>query len=1235
MALTMVLCIPAGGGAPAAHAAGHALGRPDLPKQRVDKVRTHTGLGAKAARARVAEAESANTAQAKRARAQQHAAWPSDATTTGRIPGKGTVKLTTGGLPVTVTHNREAKAAAGKIRIKTLTQTQAQAAGIEGVLLTASADQPGNAQVSVGYSGFASAYGGDWAGRLNLVQLPACAVTTPEKATCRTQTELGSHNDFRHQTLTAKVGLTATAAPRASGSSTKAATSPLATVLAVTAASTSGESSSGAGNYAASPLSASSSWEAGSSSGAFSWSYPLSTPPAAAGPAPQLSLSYSSGSVDGRTASTNNQGTVVGEGFGDPGASYVERSYSSCDDDGEEGKNDLCWKYDNASLVLNGKSSELVKDDTTGDWRLKDDDASTVTHSTGADNGDNDGEYWSVTTGNGTKYVFGLDKLPTADTQHTDSTWTVPVFGNNPGEPGYSQGSAFSDRAVTQAWRWNLDYVVDSHSNAMTYWYTAETNYYAKNGATTGTAQYTRGGYLTKILYGQNKDTLFSATASDEVTFGYDERCTATDCSSLTKSTASNWPDVPFDSICSSGADCHAGSPTFFTRKRLTSIDTHAWSATTSAYTDVDSWTLAQQFLDPGDIGNSTDQSLVLKNVRHAGKNGGTITLAPVTFTYQMRANRVDAPTDDILPLNRPRIASITSETGSVTTVTLSDPECVRSSKMPSAEDNDTMSCYPVYWHINGADEASLDWFNKYRVTDVVTSDPTGLGETMENHYSYSGPAWHYAFDPITPAKERTWSDWRGYRTVTSLSGAASGTQSKTVSVYLQGMDGDKQKDGTTRSVSVPGISFTGLSVPDQTDSDRFSGFTREQITYNGATPVSTVVNFPWSHLTASQQKSYASIEAYFVRTYKTETSTYLTATSRWRTHRATTSFDGYGMPSAIDDAGDIAVTGDETCNRTWYARNTSLGINSLVSRTRVVGRACSTAEADLNLPASSATRGDVLSDAATVYDDTNASAWSASQTPTSGNVTWTGRASSYPAATTGGERYPSSWATVAKTSGYDGLGRAGSVTDAAGNTTSTVYTPTTGGPLTKTAVTNPKSQKTYTYLDYARGSTVKSYDVNNKLTESAYDALGRLTAVWLPNHLRSAGYGANSVYAYSVTADAPSWVSTSTIRSEGVYNTSYMIYDSMLRPLQTQSPTANGGRLLTDKRYDSRGLVYETYNDVFDSTATPFGYLRASTVRRRPEADRHRFRRSRAADRHHFPRVRRHEGVHLDDVHG
>ncbi|WP_149825301.1 polymorphic toxin-type HINT domain-containing protein [Streptomyces tailanensis] len=1150
------------------------LGRLATQKERVSKVREVTGLGAKKARAKVADSKADNQAQAKRARAEQNASWPKAGEASLDL-ADGRAKAAPGGLPVVLT---PAKDTAPSATVEVLSRKAAEAAGVSGVLLTVSGN--GKAKLSLDYGEFASAYGGGWAGRLRLVELPACALTTPEKAKCREQQPLKSSNDITAQELSATVELDG-----GTGVSTqlmREASTAEATVLAATA--TSGQSASGSGDYTASPLTSSATWSAGSSSGSFTWSYDIEVPPAAAGPAPSLSLSYDSGSVDGKTASTNNQATQVGEGFSLT-SSYVERSYGSCDEDGHEEKYDRCWKYENASLVLNGKSSELVKDDTSGEWRLKDDDAATVTHSTDGDNADNNGEYWTVVTGDGTKYVFGLNKLSGAGDERTNSVWTVPVFGDDEGEPCYD--ATFASASCTQAWRWNLDYVEDTHGNAMSYWYTKESNSYAKNGASTATATYTRGGYLTKILYGQRAGTLFTADASGKVTFDYSERCTADDCSELTDGTSDNWPDVPFDAICAADADCEENqSPAFFTRKRLTGINTYSWSASSSAYTEVDSWKLTQQFLDGGDIGDTSDQTLTLKSLTRTGKNGDDIALDPITFTYQMRENRVDA-TDDILPLTRPRIETVTSETGAITTVTVSEPECVRGSHMPAAEDDNSLSCYPQYWNINGAAEASVDWFHKYRVTAVSTADPTGQNEAVYNSYTYSGPGWHYNDDPLTPSDERTWSQWRGYRKVTAYTGSSDLTQSKTVSLYLQGMDGDKTSSGT-RSVTEEGLELTGLTVADITDSDPYSGFLREQITYDGSTPVSVTVNTPWKSKTATQHKSYADTEAYYVRTEKTSTHTYLTGTSSWRTSSTETVYDDYGMAVTVQDNGDEAVDDDQTCARTWYARNDTLGINSLVSRSRTVGRVCSAAETDLSLPTNSETRGDVLSDAATVYDNTSATAWTASQSPTKGEVTWTGRPTAYPASATNGERQPTSWQTTAKST-YDTLGRVLTGTDSAGNTASTTYTPTAAGPLTRTKVTNAAGQSMYTYADPATGNPVKIYDVNLKKTDLTYDALGRLTGVWLPNRSKDAGQSANTTFAYSVTNDAASWTSTSTLKADGSsYDTTYTIYDALLRRLQVQSPAATDGRLLTDTRYDTRGLVYETHADIYDTTSEP-----------------------------------------------
>jgi len=1196
--------------------AADPLGRPDLPAPRVSKVKTISALGAKEEREQVAKNRAANKKQAAQARSTHASHWPKASTSTKKIsgtPSQAIVSVTAPSRAAKASARAERTAtAADSATVSVLDQKAAREAGVTGVIFTAAAESPGTAGLTVDYSAFADVIGGNWGARLGLVSLPACALTSPQKPQCRTQTPLDSRNDAAAQTVSAQAGLPD--ADAATGTTARAG------VFAVTA--TSQAAASGAGDYKATPLAASSNWEAGGSSGSFTWSYPVAVPPAAAGPAPNLSLSYDSGSIDGKTANTNNQGSMLGEGF-DLTSSYIERKYGSCEDDGQDDKYDQCWKYENASLVLNGKATELVKDDTTGTWRLKNDDASQVTHLTGAANGDDGddivngkgdgkGEYWKVVTGDGTVYTFGLHNLPGTDTERTNSVWTTPVFGDDSGEPGYSSGTGFSGRAKTQAWRWNLDLVTDVHGNASTYWYKAETNHYAKNGDKTSLAAYTRSGYLSEIRYGQRSDTLTTGNPSGKVTFTYKERCTAADCSSLTKDTADNWPDVPFDAICSaSKTDCLSTGPSFFTRKMLTGINTSVWStaAEPDAYKPVDSYALSYQFLDGADIGNPSDKSLTLKSLQRTGKNGGTVAVPPVEFGYHMRPNRVDA-TDNILPLTRPRINTITTETGAITTVTLSGPQCVRGSKMPVAEDNNNLSCYPVYWAVNGGDPV-LDWFHKYNVTAVSTSDPAGQNPGVESSYTYSGPGWHYNDSPFTPQDERTWSSWRGYQKVTTYTGDTDHPQSKTVRSYMQGMNGDKRLDGTTRTAVVPGIDIAGLNASDATDHNQYAGFLRQELTYNGTAPVSVTVNNIWTKQTARQQRSYADTKAYFVRTARTYVNTYLPASNTWRqTSTGYYNDSVYGMTTRIDALGDTAKTGDETCTRIWYARNIPAGLTTLVSRTRVTGTKCfdsagaTVTDAALDLPASPRTRGDVLSDTVTVYDTANATGWFKDQTPTRGLATWTGKAKAYPAPVGTADRHPAvngGWQTINETT-HDALGRPRTVTDAKGHLSTSTYYPATTGPLTAVIAASPKLgsngqiHKSYTYVDPARGSVTSSLDANLKKTEHTYDALGRITDTWAPNRIK--GTDTPTVkYAYNIARGSQPWTSVATLKADGTsYQTSYAITDALLRPLQTQSASPLGGRVLTDTRYDSRGLAYESYADIYDNTTAPNGaYARAS----------------------------------------
>lgn len=989
------------------------------------------------------------------------------------------------------------------------------------------------------------------------------------------------------------------------------------------------------GDVSATPLAPSSTWTAGGASGSFNWSYPITVVPTAAGPAPSLAVSYSSGSVDGRLPSTNNQPSGLGEGF-DLTQSYVERSYGSCEDDGHDLKFDRCWNGDQVSIVLNGQSNRLVKvDDTT--YRLESDDASRVEHKTGNDvNGDDNGEYWVVTTTNGTQYVFGKHKLPGAgaDAPVTNSVWTVPVFGDDPGEPCYDAGG-FGQSWCTQAWKWNLDYVVDLHGNAATYWYNTEHNNYAKNGDATPGTDYVRGGYLKRIDYGLRKDALFDNDAQgvpnvvhespQSVVLTWGERClqAAPDCDVLKKETKDYWPDVPFDSICKDGDACTGqGSPSFFTRKLLNRITTKV--STSSGYQDVDSWDFDHLFLDAGEVGDTTDQTLWLSSITRTGLVGGTVATEPVKFTPIMLENRVDGGSDDILPLGKPRLYTITSETGAVTSVAYSEPDCWAGNsqvpaRLPSAADSNRMRCFPSYWSPNGERTPKKDWFQKYVVLGVDQADPAGGAPDLVTRYVYGDgdstsddAAWHYSARALTPKREQTWSEWRGYEEVTTLVGdpGREPVRSKTVEIYLRGMDGDQNAG----SDPPKNVSVTGINAPAIADSDQYSGFKREEVQYDGLAEdgstgplVSGTVYDPWSLSKASQTfpadtvdgTTYPSVtvRSWMVRTKSSTTRTRVSSGAAYdRLSVSDTTYDtSYGMPTQIDsytvpNASAPGTRKDQTCERTWYARNPAIGLLDPVARTQIVAVPCSSTP---SLPATSATTGDVVSDAANLYDGstmTSPSAWS-TQSPSAGDETYLGRPTGY----SGGS--PSGWQKV-KTSTYDALGRPLDVLDAMDNKTSTTYVPAGAGVAVSKSERNALLQTpTVTRFDQNRGQIVSVTDKNNKLTETTFDPLGRVTAVWTPITSRALGSPAAVTYAYhlgrriSETSTDETWVSTSTlIGNSDQYRTTYTFYDALLRELQTQIPSPAGGRVITETSYDSRGLAAEKYADVYDPAQAPTG---------------------------------------------
>ncbi|MBC6451719.1 type IV secretion protein Rhs, partial [Actinokineospora sp. HBU206404] len=334
------------------------------------------------------------------------------------------------------------------------------------------------------------------------------------------------------------------------------------------------ESSGTQGTFAASSLSPAGTWSSSGNSGSFSWSYPIAVPPSAAGGAPTVSLSYGSSAVDGLTSGTNNQSSWIGLGWSySPG--FIERTFRTCSEDIVDSPpqtSDLCWNQPNVTFSLGGKSTPLVWNGTK--WKPETDDGEIVELATDGDpgalgaNGARHGERWKITTADGTEYWFGRHKLPGATNQEaTNSAWTVPVA--HPGTGDSCQVNTLTQPHCARAWRWNLDYVRDTHGNATAYYYDKETNLYGANNATTGVS-YTRGGWPKRIDYGlrETNGSIYGSVVPNTVKFKPTGRCTNSDpetCASVPLTTANQltWRDVPVDQKCDA-SPCNTHGPTFW-----------------------------------------------------------------------------------------------------------------------------------------------------------------------------------------------------------------------------------------------------------------------------------------------------------------------------------------------------------------------------------------------------------------------------------------------------------------------------------------------------------------------------------------------------------------------------------------------------------------------------------------------------------------------------------------------
>ncbi|WP_152990326.1 DNRLRE domain-containing protein [Sphaerimonospora mesophila] len=1093
------------------------------------------------------------------------------------------------------------------VRVETFDTTVARRLGGVGLAVRLTRDDGGAevapAKVTVDYSSFGNAHPGGFASRLTVLKVPVCMLEAKPSRDCLEQAKAETRalpvvNDVVHGRLTAVME----AAPAsANGTAPTGAPASADAFVYVPASSAASTGSDAAGSFAATDLKPSGTWQVGLSGGAFSYSYPVPAVPPPAGSAPTLALEYSSSSVDSLTSYTNNQAPLVGMGW-ELNAGFIERQFQPCGLWEDRLQGHLCWESPDSdpessalTLSVGGRSSKIVKDDLSGEYKTVDDFGWKIDYvASGSQSGQ---PYWQVTTQDGTVYRFGY---------HRNSSWQVPVLGDNEDEPchaaflgsgtSYPTTSAFCDAT----WRWQLDREVDPRGNVIDYTWARETNFYCRAGGyecgwlPEYALDYDRGGYLTEIGYGHNLNVAGS-TPTARITFTVADRGTP-------PPGIGNWSDdTPTDLLClSSGSDCDNGTPTFFTSKRLDAITSQSWNAASSDWEDVTRLDLTYRWIEtdcpdgtPFCMGTSV---LWLDRIRAVGMAGGgpEIAAPPIDFTATLLDNRADYVdySDDHPRFQLPRMSAVTTGLGGVTEITYGQASPCDDHGMTGWDDSG-QDCYGWELYNYTLGESSLyrhgAIYNKWLVMTTMERDLVAGSPDQVTRYEYLGsPGWakpvplldtepifrecvgdssileeYYPWLPTCYDWAGNWTEFRGYPTVRVIKGTPSGSgdlaaYSVTSTTFYRGLYEDTLADGSARHTTVTDFdgtthddlrALTGMTLQEQTL--RVTGV-------SGTTPVPDAFSEE-----ASTRYEYANvvtgsgpIDYDPHRVNQTREVNREKTTSGWRYTETKTAYNADGLPVTVNDYGERGDGADNTCTATTYARNTSGGawmISYPASQERRAGDDCET--------------GTLLGRTITLYDGATSPS---ANTPTRGNVTET-------------RAYSTAADYTATKSTFDDYGRPLTATDPLGKTTTTAYSPAVGWPSGGVTVTNPLGHTVTTWSSPYNGLPVGLRDANNNDVNIDYDVLGRTLQLWTPVAPKSGGTPAAKV-AYTIPADAngtvtgPAKTTVSRLQSgsgsSAKWVSTHTYIDGLGRARETQTASPTGGRIVQVTTYDARGLT-------------------------------------------------------------
>jgi RHS repeat-associated protein/uncharacterized repeat protein (TIGR01451 family) len=413
--------------------------------------------------------------------------------------------------------------------------------------------------------------------------------------------------------------------------------------------------------------------------GSSRYSIPIWTPPGRAGMQPEISLSYSSGTVDGVLGDV--QAPWVGVGWNIDDVEVVRKI--TTDENGYGYRNEF-------ALTLNGALYQLVRDEFHQNRYFTDQAAFLYIerHNYALDSSPGTanitGEWWEVVTTDGTRYRLGWNE---------DSEQLALMYGYacttdgldciTPDGAYASLGYAGKAKDLV-ALRWRVDRVSDAHGNYMEYSY-SET----QPDASTTLAPFDRESYLQSIQYAgfEDPDDVAPGLApAYQIVFNYGDRSTIGDV------------------------------PTEF--NIWDNLDSKYLSEIRSCYKECDStgsivFRKYQFGYSLANVPNSNG-TLTLTSLKITGggytENGQSLptTDAPtIRFTYQDKDNRASGNGD---VFKYPRLATIDNGSGGLLTFN--------------------------YEHDGRANNS---WYN-YRVQNVIVD--SGMGVAKKQSYSYVTPVY-------------------------------------------------------------------------------------------------------------------------------------------------------------------------------------------------------------------------------------------------------------------------------------------------------------------------------------------------------------------------------------------------------------------------------------------------------------------------------------------------------------